>query len=342
MQKNPVNFSIANENLTKKKIFQLSKNYFSRFKKNKINYSKFVKNKKILIAGSGPGREIILFNSLSPSEVYAVDLSPRNVRLGKSIVKKYSLNSNKNFITRSNIEKLPFKNNFFDHVFSYGVIHHAKNTDKCFVELNRVLKKNGTMMLFIYGSSGVYFYLIRKFRKIVKSLSIKEIFKFSKEIKSINPMLVYHFLDDWKAEFLRTYTRSDLVLRASKLGLDVVKVLNRGLKYDGIERKRISQNEVKLMGEGELRYIFKKISNNKSLNKNKLPNNDIGSVDKYDSKILNIYEKKFNILEKKMVKKKKKEKFKFCHDMHKELLKIMRSKNEFDHKKLVSIIEKNI
>ena len=40
--------------------------------------------------------------------------------------------------------------------------------------------------------------------------------------------------------------------------------------------------------------------------------------------------------------KKKKEKFKFCHDMHKELLKIMRSKNEFNHKKLLSIIEKNL
>ena len=87
MQKNPVNFSIANENLTKKKIFQLSKNYFSRFKKNGVNYSKFVKNKKVLIAGSGPGREIIFLNSFNPSEVYAVDLSPRNVKLGKSIIK---------------------------------------------------------------------------------------------------------------------------------------------------------------------------------------------------------------------------------------------------------------
>ena len=162
------------------------------------------------------------------------------------------------------------------------------------------------MMLFLYGSSGIYFYLIRKFRKIVKKLSIKEIFKFSKEIKSIDPMLVYHFLDDWKAEFLRTYTHSDLVLRASKLGLNVIKILNRGLKYDVIERKTISRKERKLMGEGELRYIFKKVSNTKILNKNKLPNNNIGSVDKYDQEILNIYEKKFHFLEKKCLKKKKK------------------------------------
>ena len=340
MQKNPINFSIANENLTKKKIFQLSNNYLARFKKNNLDYSKFVKNKKILIAGSGPGREIILINSFNPSEVYAVDLSPRNVKLGKSIIKKYSLNK-KNFVKKANIEKLPFKDNFFDHVFSYGVIHHAKNTDKCFVELNRVLKRNGTMMLFLYGSSGIYFYLIRKFRKIVKNLSIKEIFKFSKEIKLIDPMLVYHFLDDWKAEFLRTYTHSDLISRASELGLKVIKILNRGLKYDVIERKKMSVRERKLIGEGELRYIFKKISNNKSSNKNKLPNNNIGSTDKYDKEILSIYEKKFHQLEKKIDKKNKKEKFKFCHDMHKEHLKIMRSNYQFNHKKLVKIIEKN-
>ena len=169
MQRNPINFSIANKNLTKKKVFQLSKNYLFRFKKNNFNYSSLVKDKRVLIAGSGPGREIILLNSFNPNELYAVDLSLENVKIGKSIIKKYSLDNKKNFLKKANIEKLPFKDNFFDHVFSYGVIHHAKNTDKCFVELNRVLKKNGTMMLFLYGSSGIYFYLIRKLRKIVKN-----------------------------------------------------------------------------------------------------------------------------------------------------------------------------
>jgi len=113
VQKNPINFSIANKNLTKNKIFQLSKNYLTRFKKNNINYSTLVKNKKVLIAGSGPGREIILFNSFNPNEVYAVDLSPINVKLGKSIIKKYSFDSRKNFVKKANIEKLPFQNGFF-------------------------------------------------------------------------------------------------------------------------------------------------------------------------------------------------------------------------------------
>ena len=339
MQKNPIGFSIANSNLKIEKILQLSKNYLIRFKKNNINYSSLVKDKKVLIAGSGPGREIILFNLFNPEKLYAVDLSQKNVKLGKSIIKKYSFDKKKNFVKKANIEKLPFENDFFDHVFSYGVIHHAENTDKCFVELNRVLKKNGTMMLFLYGSSGIYFYLIRKFRKIVKNLSSKEIFKFSKQIKSIDPMFVYHFLDDWKAEFLRTYSHSNLISRASELGLRVIKNLNRGLKYDVIERKRISKKEKKIMGEGELRYIYKKTNKTNNFNKNKLPNNKIGSVDRYDSKILQIYEKKFNLLEKKINKRNKKDKFKFCHDMHKELLKIMRSSNEFNHKKLINIIE---
>ena len=89
MQKNPIGFSIANSNLKIEKILQLSKNYLIRFKKNNINYSSLVKDKKVLIAGSGPGREIILFNLFNPEKLYAVDLSQKNVKLGKSIIKKY-------------------------------------------------------------------------------------------------------------------------------------------------------------------------------------------------------------------------------------------------------------
>ena len=175
MKKTPINFALANNNLKESKILSLTKVYKKRFKINKINFRKNIEGKDVLIAGSGPGREVLFINELNPSSIKAIDLSPKNIRIAKKITKNL-IGEKKNISFEcQNIERLPFDDNSFDHVFSYGVIHHASNTDLCLTELNRVLKKNGTMFIFLYGSSGIYFYLIRQIRKIVFKINSKEI-----------------------------------------------------------------------------------------------------------------------------------------------------------------------
>jgi ubiquinone/menaquinone biosynthesis C-methylase UbiE len=47
-------------------------------------------------------------------------------------------------------EKLPFPDNTFNVVYSYGVMHHSPDTPKCFKEALRVLKKGGQARIMVY------------------------------------------------------------------------------------------------------------------------------------------------------------------------------------------------
>ncbi len=342
MNKPPINFAIANNNLKNSKILSLTKVYKKRFKINKINFRKNIKDKEVLIAGVGPGREILFINELNPSSIKAIDLSPINIQRAKKFTKKLIREKKKISFECQNIESLPYDDNSFDHVFSYGVIHHASNTDLCFTELNRVLKKNGTMFIFLYGSSGIYFYLIRHIRKMVRKLNSKEILKYSNKIINIDPMLTYHFLDDWKADYLRTFTHKDLIRRASALGLSKVKSLNRGMIYDVIERKNRFRKDKEWMGEGELRYIFKKTSLKKTNKIHKLPNNSIGSKDEYSKKILDTYEPLFKSIHKICNELDNSKVFHISYLLHKQLLKSMRSSREFNNKPIINILNRFI
>jgi SAM-dependent methyltransferase len=50
----------------------------------------------------------------------------------------------------SDAEHLPFPENTFDIVYSYGVMHHSPDTPQCILEARRVLKRGGTLRIMIY------------------------------------------------------------------------------------------------------------------------------------------------------------------------------------------------
>jgi len=47
-------------------------------------------------------------------------------------------------------EQLPFPDNSFDVVYSYGVMHHSPNTQECVLEALRVLKPGGQARIMVY------------------------------------------------------------------------------------------------------------------------------------------------------------------------------------------------
>ena len=79
--------------------------------------------------------------------------------LKKHIIKpiKKNLNKHKNkFETNiGNLEKLPYKKNYFDFILCQGVIHHMDNDKKGFKEIYRTLKKGGKAFILVHGEGGV-------------------------------------------------------------------------------------------------------------------------------------------------------------------------------------------
>ena len=93
-----------------------------------------IKNEKVLDCGAGKGsfaRKLIKKNA----KVYACDIDSRIFKL-KIPFKRSDFNN-----------KVPFNTSFFDKIVSIEVIEHLENPAIFIKELNRVLRKNGQLVL---------------------------------------------------------------------------------------------------------------------------------------------------------------------------------------------------
>ena len=141
--------------------------------------------------GCGSGRWCILTASLGARKVVGIDSSRLNINYNK---KKFSNIKNIKFIEGDNI-KIKIKDNFFDITISQGVIHHTVDMFKSLDELIRITKKNGKILLLIYGDSGLRWSLIKKLRPLTKIIGKKNIIISMKKAK-FKSNTIKNFVDD--------------------------------------------------------------------------------------------------------------------------------------------------
>lgn len=118
-----------------------------------INYTKLNK-KQVLEVGCGSGtiaRELAKQNV----NLTAIDLTEEAI---KNTKKQLKLENKKGTILVADAENLPFESESFDFVWSWGVIHHTPNTQKCIDEIYRVLKKGGQASIMIYHKNSLFYY----------------------------------------------------------------------------------------------------------------------------------------------------------------------------------------
>lgn len=119
-----------------------------------IDFKSF-KNKKVLEIGCGIGTDGIQF-AKNGAYYTGIDLSNASVNIAK---KHFALLKQKGGIIQANAESLPFPQKSFDHVYSFGVIHHTPNPKKLVQEIYRVLKKQGTIAVMLYNRTSFYYLL---------------------------------------------------------------------------------------------------------------------------------------------------------------------------------------
>ena len=113
------------------------------------DFAKFdsFKNLDVLEIGVGMGTDHSSIAYALPKNLRGVDLTERAINHTKA---RFSLLGLKSNVTVDNAESLSFKSNQFDAIYSWGVLHHSINTEKCFDEVYRVLKPGGTAKIMIY------------------------------------------------------------------------------------------------------------------------------------------------------------------------------------------------
>ena len=110
-------------------------------------------NKKVLEVGIGAGTDFVQWVR-SGAQAYGIDLTEEAVRNTTARLALEGLTARE--ILVADAEQLPYQDESFDLTYSWGVIHHSPDTEKCLSEMIRVTKPGGTIKLMIYNKHSLF------------------------------------------------------------------------------------------------------------------------------------------------------------------------------------------
>lgn len=113
---------------------------------------RYLPSDKILDAGCGKGRNMHWFYN-NDFSIYGLDKDKESIKKTQENFPKL-----KDKIAVSDLDNIPFEDNFFNHVISNAVLHFAKSTahfETMFAELVRVTNKKGTLFIRMTSNIGI-------------------------------------------------------------------------------------------------------------------------------------------------------------------------------------------
>lgn len=110
--------------------------------------------KKILEVGCGTGQFSNYFAIGSNNSIYALDVTLNSLKIAKSFSDKNNI-KNVTYINGSINDDI-FEEEYFDLIFSSGVLHHTKDPYLSFKNCVKLLKKDGLILIGLYSSYSRY------------------------------------------------------------------------------------------------------------------------------------------------------------------------------------------
>ena len=111
-----------------------------------------LKGKSVLEIGCGLGAHTEMLCKAG-ANLTSIDLAPQSIVTTK---KRLDLKNLRAEVFEADAENLPFEDEEFDLIWSWGVIHHSPNTEKCAKEIQRVLKTGGELRIMLYHTNSMY------------------------------------------------------------------------------------------------------------------------------------------------------------------------------------------
>ena len=224
------------------KIFDNEKYFIENFLKKKE-----LKKLNVLEIGTGMGchSEILSKNS---KKFTGIDIT---ITASKITKKRFKIKKIKGLIQKMDAEKLTFKNNTFDLIWSWGVIHHSSNTEKILNQIHRVLKPGGQAVIMIYYKSwwsyyvfGFFFYGILK-RDFLRYKNIFDIIN----SHSDGAIARFYSINEW-----------NFLIKRNKLDIEYNKIF--GLKSDifPIPKGKIKNLLISLTPSFIFKFLITKLS----------------------------------------------------------------------------------
>ena len=113
--------------------------------------------KDVLEIGVGMGADHAEWARHHPRSLTGIDLTPRAVAHTRARLHGEGFQTT---VSVSDAENLPFDDDSFDIVYSFGVLHHSPDTARCFSEVRRVLRPGGVARVMIYHTWSLVGYML--------------------------------------------------------------------------------------------------------------------------------------------------------------------------------------
>ena len=114
-----------------------------------------IKDKRVLEIGCGQGGHAELI-ARAGAQYTGVDITDKAVRRTRM---RFQLNGLSGQIMQMDAEKMSFPDSSFDYVWSWGVIHHSRNTQAIVDEIYRVLVPGGMAQVMVYHKNSLRYYV---------------------------------------------------------------------------------------------------------------------------------------------------------------------------------------
>jgi ubiquinone/menaquinone biosynthesis C-methylase UbiE len=151
-----------------KKYFAEIEEYRYRVEPEIFSFAQFTRfrNQKVLEVGIGAGTDFVQWIKAG-AHAYGVDITEEAVEHVKNRLQMDSLAAED--VRVADAENLPFDDESFDLIYSWGVIHHSPDTLKALSEIIRCTKKSGIIKIMVYNRKSLnafYLYLRHGFLKL--------------------------------------------------------------------------------------------------------------------------------------------------------------------------------
>jgi ubiquinone/menaquinone biosynthesis C-methylase UbiE len=108
--------------------------------------------KDVLEIGCGIGTDGVEFAKRGARYI-GMDLTPNSIRLARERFALFNVAGQ--FEVANAEERIPFPDDTFDHIYSFGAIHHSPRTEAIVDEMYRVLRPGGTFTVMVYNRSSI-------------------------------------------------------------------------------------------------------------------------------------------------------------------------------------------
>jgi ubiquinone/menaquinone biosynthesis C-methylase UbiE len=119
-----------------------------------MEFEKF-RGARLLEVGCGMGTDLLQF-ARNGARCVGIDLTPRSVEIMRH---RFNLYGAEGDFMISDGERLPFRDESFDVVYSNGVLHHTPDTAGAIREVHRVLRPGGVAKVMLYHRNSLNYWV---------------------------------------------------------------------------------------------------------------------------------------------------------------------------------------